>query len=332
MMEIDGTDNKLLNIIQWEFPLIREPFSLLGLNLDMSAKEVISRIERLKSAGIIRLIGPVLNPKKLGYRTTLAAARMPAKRLPTAGQVLSGHPGVSHCYERDHAFNLWFTLAVPVTADLDYEVRKLGKQIRSTSIINLPAIKMFKIGAYFKTGEVDFPLPRRAKRANNNSVGSNNKRLSDIDRAVINSLQRDLPLDERPFDTMSDSLSLDTGMFLWYCRSLLRRRIMRRFSAAVNHSKLGYTANAMACWKVIPSMVDAAGSKVASFLEVSHCYERQTSPLWPHNLFAMVHSDEKENCRAVIDKISIEARLDRDALQLLFSISEMKKTRIVYKV
>jgi DNA-binding Lrp family transcriptional regulator len=331
-MEIDDIDKKLLSIIQWEFPLIREPFSLLGLNLDVSGGEIIRRIEGLKAAEIIRLIGPVLNPKRLGYRTTLAAARIPAQRLSIAGQVISGHPGVSHCYQRDHVFNLWFTLAVPVTAVLEDEVRKLGKQIRSTSILNLPAIKMFKIGAYFNIGGGNSTLSRRAKRGDLNSVNNNDKRLSSIERAVINALQQDLPLGEKPFDLLSAEISMEADMFLWYCRRLLRRGIMRRFSASINHNKLGYAANVMACWKVPPDMVDSAGNRVASFPEVSHCYERQTSSLWPYNFFAMVHADEKENCMAVIDKISIETGLDRNAAVLLFSTAEMKKTRIIYKV
>jgi DNA-binding Lrp family transcriptional regulator len=331
-MKLDDIDKKLLNIIQWEFPLIREPFSLLALNLDTHGKEIIRRIDRLKAAEIIRLIGPVLNPKKLGYRTTLAAARVPAQRLSIAGQVISGHPGVSHCYQRDHDFNLWFTLAVPLTADLEDEVRKLGKQIRSTSILNLPAIKMFKIGAYFNIGGDDSALSHRAKRGNINSLNSNDTRISVIDRSVINALQQDLPLDEKPFDLLSADLSMEADMFVWYCRRLLRRGIMRRFSASINHNKLGYAANVMACWKVPPAMVDSAANRVASFPEVSHCYERQTNSKWPYNLFAMVHADEKENCRAVIDKICIEAGLDRSAVELLFSTAEMKKTRIIYKV
>lgn len=331
-MQIDDIDKKLLSIIQWDFPLIREPFSLLALNLDISGKEIVRRIGKLKTAEVIRLIGPVLNPKKLGYRTTLAAARVPARRLSLAGQVIGRHHGVSHCYQRDHDFNLWFTLAMPVTADLEGEVHKLGKQIRSTSIINLPAIKMFKIGAYFNIGGGDSTLPRRAKRGNLNSVNSNDKRLSSIDRSVINALQQDLPLTERPFDLLSAGLSMEADMFIWYCRRLLRRGIMRRFSASINHNKLGYAANAMACWKVPPGMVDSAGNRVASFPEVSHCYERQTSSQWPYNFFAMVHADEKENCRSVIDKICVESGLDKNALVLLFSTAEIKKTRIVYKV
>src|SRR4030042_1182629 len=103
-MELDQVDKHLLNIIQAEFPLSREPFSTLGLRLGIAGKQVIQRIDRLKAAGIIRLIGPVLNPKKLGYKTTLVAAKLALEHLDKAGQIISEHPMVSHGYQRDHDF------------------------------------------------------------------------------------------------------------------------------------------------------------------------------------------------------------------------------------
>jgi DNA-binding Lrp family transcriptional regulator len=88
----------------------------------------------------------------------------------------------------------------------------------------------------------------------------------------------------------------------------------------------------MACWKVPSEMVDTAGKKIATFPEVSHCYERQTRPLWPYNLFAMIHAHNKENCRAVTDKICSKTELNRNNMLLIFSSKEIKKTRVKYKV
>src|SRR4030042_240873 len=119
--EVDNVDKNLLNIIQAEFPLSREPFATLELRLSIDRDKVIQRIEGLKSRGIIRLIGPVFNPKRLGYRTTLVAMKVPVERLDKAEQIISTHPMVSHCYERDHDFKLWFTLAMPVVEDIGRE-------------------------------------------------------------------------------------------------------------------------------------------------------------------------------------------------------------------
>jgi DNA-binding Lrp family transcriptional regulator len=331
-MELDNIDKDLLNIIQAEFPLSREPFSALGLHLGIAGHEVIGRIDRLKASGIIRSIGPVLNPKKLGYKTTLVAAKVHLEHMDKAGQIISRHPMVSHCYQRDHDFNLWFTLAMPVTRDMESEVRKLGSRIKSETL-NLPAIKTFKIGAYFDIGGGHFP---QSSLAAGESIPAfyptPDNKLSTDERAVINALQQDLPLSEKPFDLIAAKLSMETDKFLNSCQTLLQRGIMRRFSASVNHNKLSFTANAMVCWQVPSDMVDTAGKKIATFPEVSHCYERQTNPAWPYNLFAMVHAHSNENCRAVTDKICSETGLDKNKKLLLFSTKEIRKTRVCYKV
>jgi DNA-binding Lrp family transcriptional regulator len=327
---IDNVDKKLLNIIQAEFPLSREPFADLGLRLNINCNEVIKRIERLKARGIIRLIGPVFNPKRLGYQTTLVGMKISLQRLNEVEQVVSIHPMVSHCYEREHDFNIWFTLAMPVAKDLDSEVHKLGREAKTDEILNLPAIRTFKIGAYFNLGRNHASIPNTVTL--NDRFSNINSELSPTDRAIINGLQQDLPLKEKPFDIISARLSMDSDKFLSCCQALLQRGIMRRFSASINHSKLGFTANAMACWNAPSDIIEPAGEKIARFPEVSHCYERQTSPLWPYNLFAMIHAVSRETCQAIADRVRSETGLSKYNLVLLFSTREIKKTRVRYTV
>jgi DNA-binding Lrp family transcriptional regulator len=331
-VELDNLDKNLLNIIQADFPLVREPFSALGLSLGITGDEVIHRIDRLKADGIIRLIGPVFNPKKLGYQTTLVAAKIPGERLDKAGRIIGRHQMVSHCYQRDHDLNLWFTLAISVAGDMEAEVRKLGNSINSETTLNLPAIKTFKIGVYFAPGGRNSDLSSPAKRCTLSLAPGDDNKLSAVDRAVINALQQDLPLIERPFDVIAAKLPMDADKFLSRCQTLWQRGIMRRFSASINQYRLGYISNALLCWQVPSDMVDKIGKKIATFPEVSHCYERQTNRLWPHNLFAMLHAHSNENCHAVIDKICKQTGLNRNEMLLLFSTKEVKKTRVQYKV
>jgi DNA-binding Lrp family transcriptional regulator len=328
--DIDNVDKKLLNIIQAEFPLSREPFAALGLRLGINGAEVIKRIEKLKAGGIIRLIGPVFNPRRLGYQTTLVGMKVSMERLNEAEQVIGLHPMVSHCYERDHNFNIWFTLAMPVAEDTDSEVHKLSSKVGAEETLNLPAIRTFKIGAYFNVGRNRAPMLNTVTR--DDRLSNINSELSPTDRTVINELQQDLSLNEKPFDLISARLSMDSDKFFSYCKALLRCGIIRRFSASINHSKLGFTANAMACWNVPSDIIETAGEKVARYPEVSHCYERQTSPLWPYNLFAMIHAASRKTCQALADRVRSETRLNKDNLVLLFSTREIKKTRVQYTI
>lgn len=325
-MLLDGINQKLLNRMQVEFPLVSRPYERIGLELGIDEEEVIRRISSLKAEGALRQIGPLFDAKKLDYRTTLVAMRATGQELEKAIQLLADYP-VSHAYERNHHFNLWFTLALPVSADIDAELKKMFSSVKTEACFSLPALKLFKLRVYFNTGGdeqgeiVDANLPGSAFRET---------ALSALDRQVINEVQQDLALIPQPFKAMAEKLGIEEEAFLDECRSLLARGIMRRFSVSVNHRKVGYDANSMACWAVPADKIDAAGQKLASLKEVSHCYERRTNAYWKHNLFAMIHSREKEECRRIADSVASEMGLT-DGI-LLFSTREFKKTRLKYPV
>jgi siroheme decarboxylase len=331
-LELDNLDRNLLDLIQAEFPLVREPFSALGLSLGITGDEVVHRVDRLKAERIIRKIGPVFNPQKLGYQTTLVAAKVPAEQLEKAGLIISGHQMVSHCYQRNHDLNLWFTLSLPSDRDMEAEVIELGNRINSETIINLPAIKTFKIGVYFALDKERTVSSLPAKRGNSSLASRDDNKLSTVDRALVNAMQQDLPLIDKPFDLIATRVPMDVDKFFSHCQTLLQRGIMRRFSASINQYRLGYISNAMLCWQVPADIVDKTGKKIATFPEVSHCYERQSNRLWHYNLFAMAHASSNENCNAVIDKICSETGLNRNEMLVLFSTKEVKKTRVPYKV
>ena len=327
-MHFDSIDKKLLNLVQAEFPLTREPYADLGLQLGIDRDEVIHRIEQLKANKIIRQISPVLDARRLGYQSTLVAMRVGQNQLDKAERLIGEHPGVSHGYERDHYFNLWFTLAVRAGVDIEAELEQLTGPIGAEAVFALPAIKVFKIGVYFDMGG-DGQI-KAATIAQPGGLLPPKVKLSQTDRLVINELQQDLPLIPDPFTAMSARLNMDVEDLLVQCQSLKQRGIMRRFGAAINHRRAGFKANAMTCWIALPEAVDTAGRKLASLREVSHCYQRQTNPLWPYSLFAMIHSHTKEACQEIASKVSHEMGLADYVV--LFSTKEFKKARNKYLV
>lgn len=322
----DDLDKKLINLLQSEFPLTEKPYATLGLRLGVSEHEAISRIDRLKAGAVIRMIGPVLDAGSLGYRTMLVAMSIAKDKIAKAEQIIAGHPGVSHGYERDHRFNLWFTFAA--SADLETELKQLVSSIKAEAVFSLPAVKVFKIGAYFDMdengqGAVNLPgnpakiIPKRAE-------------LSTQDKLVIRELQQDLPLVTAPFTIMSGQAGMGVEDFLVHCHSLLQLGIMRRFGASINHNNAGFKANSMTCWITPPDKVDAAGHELAHLQQVSHCYERKSNQLWPYNLFAMIHGRSREECQKLAKQVS--HRINIEDCVLLFSTREFKKTRVKYLV
>jgi DNA-binding Lrp family transcriptional regulator len=326
-MNLSSIDRKLVDLLQAECPLTKHPYADVGLGLGISEEEVITHIKQLKAEGIIRQVGPVFAAGSLGYKTTLVAMRVAEKQLDKVAQLIMKHPGISHGYERDHYFNLWFTLATPATGDIEAELSGLAELIKAEAIFDLPALRLFKLRTYFALGGNG---QTEATDNHNTGVREQKAKLSSSDRMVINELQQDLPLTHTPFSAMAVRLGMDEDYFLVRCQSLKQRGIIRRFGAAVNHRKAGFKANAMTCWIAPREKVDAAGRKLALLKEVSHCYERKTNPLWRYNLFAMIHGRTKEACQEIASKVSAETGLTDYVM--LFSTREFKKTRVKYLV
>ena len=110
---MDELDRRLLNEIQRQVPLVREPFAQLAAMLGCDEGPVLRRVEALRHGeGVIREISGIFDAVALGYHQALVAMRVPPERLDGAGAAAAGHPGVSHCYARDGEVNLWLTLAV----------------------------------------------------------------------------------------------------------------------------------------------------------------------------------------------------------------------------
>ena len=110
-------------------------------------------------------------------------------------------------------------------------------------------------------------------------------------------------------------------------RRMLAEGIIRRIGVVPNHYSLGYRANGMSVWDVTDERVADLGREVGALPFVSHCYRRpRRLPLWPYNLFAMVHGrtrEEVENQVAQIAQLLGEASRTHD---VLYSTRILKKT------
>ena len=149
--------------------------------------------------------------------------------------------------------------------------------------------------------------------------------LSKLDKRIISLISRDIPLTKSPFRDLADRLGIDERLLLGHIRLLKKNGLMRKFSASLNHKKIGFRYNAMVVWNVPDDLIDKGGNIMASFSEVSHCYHRKKTPCWGYNLYSMVHGKTKSECLKVIKKISLKIGKDIDH-KALFSHKEEKKT------
>jgi len=146
---MDATDRDLLNRIQSDFPICTHPYQAIAKEMNLTEKEVLKRLDRLKTGGIIRRIGGNFTPGKLGYVSTLCAARVPEEKVDLFARTVNRYPGVTHNYLRNHDFNIWFTFIAPSREAIEKNLAQISEETGITDILNLPATKVFKIKAHF---------------------------------------------------------------------------------------------------------------------------------------------------------------------------------------
>ncbi len=146
---MDDLDKRLLDIIQSDLPLTARPYAAVGERLGLTEAEVLARVRALKGRGVIRRIGGNFQSRKLGFHSTLCAARVPQDRLDAFVAEVNRHPGVTHNYLRRHPYNVWFTFIGPSRQAVDDTLAAM-RQATGIDILNLPASRLFKIKVDFK--------------------------------------------------------------------------------------------------------------------------------------------------------------------------------------
>jgi DNA-binding Lrp family transcriptional regulator len=325
---MDDHDKRLLNAIQADFPLSVRPFHTLGTSLSLGEPETIARIVAHKRQHVIRQIGGIFDTRSLGYQSSLVAMRVGPDRLDGAAQVVNAHPGVSHNYQRNHEFNLWFTVAVPPGSDLSWTVDRLHEMAGAESTRMLPTLRLFKIGVQFDLEGTSGAERREAAYSDARWPAAGPGGLRPVDIAVIRELQEDLPLVPQPYAPMAARVGIAEAEFLAVAHCLKEQGYMRRMAAVLRHREAGFRANAMGVWVVPGERADDVGQIMGSFKGVSHCYLRPTYPDWPYSIFTMVHGQDAPDCQVVIDAIARATGIREYAL--LYSTKEYKKVRLRY--
>ena len=152
-ISLDQTDKKILQLIQDDFPIVQEPWLEISSRVNISEGEVISRLKRLIEAGAILKIGPIFDASRIGLKAaTLVAMRIPKNQVDAVASVINQYDNVSHNYEREDEFNVWFTLAASSSKELTRILDEIKQKIciKEHDILDLPTINRFKINVHFQ--------------------------------------------------------------------------------------------------------------------------------------------------------------------------------------
>ena len=328
MADLDEFDKDLLNEIQWSFPLVPRPYHVLASKMNASPAEVMRRVRRLKEAGIIRQLSAIFDTRRLGYKSSLVAMRVEPDRLAEVAAAISLHPGVSHNYERNHDFNLWFTIAVPPGSSIQDAVNLFSELPGVSATRMLPTLRMFKIGVKLDMNEKKKRevRPSESKKAVTNAPFA----ATDRDKQFVRELQKDLDVADRPFLAMAQRLGVSEAALFEQARLYEESGVMRRYAAILRHRDAGFLANGMIVWKVSEERIPEIGERLGAFPQVSHCYQRPAYPDWPYTVFSMIHCRSREEAAAVAG--TIQSQIGIAEYRILFSEREFKKSRVEYFV
>jgi len=316
-LHLTDFQKKLVNALQDGLPVCWRPFAEIAKRLGSNEKEVLQQIDNLYKNGVIRRISVLINHRAIGLTSTLVAAHIPQEDIQQVTAAINVLEGVSHNYLRNHYYNLWFTLLARSDTEINVTLTDLSARF-GIDFHSLPAKRVFKLDVRFDAEHKKQILLHDVEEVPKSEAVE----LTREQKLILQNLPTELQIVAEPFGVLC-SESLQRQDVLRVLKELIDKGVIRRIATVVDHRKLGFSANALFACKVQENRVAQAGSSLAKFRTVSHCYERETFEGWPYNLFAMMHGRTMGDIQQVVSRFTESKQID--SFKLLPTVADLKK-------
>jgi len=159
--------------------------------------------------------------------------------------------------------------------------------------------------------------------------------ITDEERKVARQVQGDIPLEKRPFEAIARRIEMKEDGVISILKRLQEKGVMRRFGAVLWHVQAGFSENAMVVWAVPEERCEEVGFRLASYTEISHCYERTPPFEGVYNIFTMVHLAGDSGEAGEPDRLdtfvrSISHAIEIGEYRILRTLRELKKSSMEY--
>ncbi|MFZ5968446.1 MAG: Lrp/AsnC family transcriptional regulator [Bacillota bacterium] len=142
-------EKQVLNELQKGIPLVERPFLEIGQRIGISEEEVIDMVDSLKAKNYVRRFGGILDVNKLGINSTLIAMKVEEDIERVAG-IINTYKGVTHNYERQDEYNLWFTLMEKSQEELEAVINEIKEKTKVNKMLCLPSVNKHKTAVFFR--------------------------------------------------------------------------------------------------------------------------------------------------------------------------------------
>jgi DNA-binding Lrp family transcriptional regulator len=78
--------------------------------------------------------------------------KVPKGKVNDVARLINEYENVSHNYEREDEYNVWFTLAASSNSELARALNEIRQKtgIKDLDVLDLPTIRRFKINVHFQ--------------------------------------------------------------------------------------------------------------------------------------------------------------------------------------
>lgn len=154
MFKPDAIDRKILMILQRGIAIESRPYQAMADEIGgISEEDVIRRIARLKETEIIRRMSGFFDSRRLGYQSMLVAVKPLPGAFDQAVHFINRFPGVTHNYERDHAYSIWFTLIAINRPTLEHILDEIESEPSVAAMMRFAMSQRYKIDVTFDVAE-----------------------------------------------------------------------------------------------------------------------------------------------------------------------------------
>lgn len=142
---MDEIDKRIINGLQGGFPLTERPYRDAAGTLGLGEADLMARLCGLLDRGVLSRFGPLYDADKMGGASCLCALTAPPDRFEAIAAQVNAHGEVAHNYERAHALNMWFVLAVDRPERIGEVVAEI-EQETGARVLTFPKIEEYFVG------------------------------------------------------------------------------------------------------------------------------------------------------------------------------------------
>lgn len=309
-------------------PLVARPFAAVARALGVEEADILATARELRADRAFKALGAVFEPGFLGYRGALAAVSVPDEDVEDVAQALAEQASVTHVFERDDRYNVWFVVAAEGKDRLRAVTAAVVGAAGAEESLALADERVVKLTVDFNSGAASAIAP--ATLGDAPAVA-----LTREDRALARLLLADVPLTERPFRELASILiecgyDVDEEWTLERVAEWASTGALTRVAVLTAAHRAALPVAALAQWPFSEggSHASTASATLAADPSVTHCYRVPPALVTRPTVAALVHAASRTEAEEAIARLCEIPGLDTP--RVAHGLREAKRAPLRY--